>query len=286
MMPRLKPALIGYNEVRYNYAIYRLNRQSNLREETSMIQPNQRRVSRQTISISRHSGFTLIELLVVIAIIALLAAILFPVFARARENARKSSCQSNLKQLGLGIAQYTQDYDESFPISDNAYPGGASGFSTTIVFGPTEWPGKVMPYLKSRQIFRCPSSSPHPSNVAGTGDNALSYWAVGGLFTKPAPAPVSLADVLTPAETPIVYDDLDAYFSGRVVFRPNWTTTTTYNAATSFTLIRKPVHLDFENVLYADGHVKSQKPETLYKQTCPGWTPPGTTAVSCLPAPA
>src|SRR5689334_5202516 len=62
-------------------------------------------------------GFTLIELLVVIAIIAILAAILFPVFARARENARRASCQSNLKQIGLGIMMYTQDYDETFPRS-------------------------------------------------------------------------------------------------------------------------------------------------------------------------
>lgn len=61
-------------------------------------------------------GFTLIELLVVIAIIALLAAILFPVFARARENARRASCQSNLKQIGLSVVQYTQDYDETFPL--------------------------------------------------------------------------------------------------------------------------------------------------------------------------
>src|ERR1043165_2296074 len=66
-----------------------------------------------------RSGFTLVELLVVIAIIALLSAILFPVFSRARENARRSSCQSNLKQLGLGILQYTQDYDEKFPQHNN-----------------------------------------------------------------------------------------------------------------------------------------------------------------------
>src|SRR3954471_18682394 len=90
-------------------------------------------------------GFTLIELLVVIAIIALLAAILFPVFGRARENARRSSCQSNLKQIALGIKQYVQDYDERYPLEQ---AGGANR---------TGWAIQVQPYLKSSQIFQCPS---------------------------------------------------------------------------------------------------------------------------------
>src|SRR4028119_569869 len=72
------------------------------------------RLRRQRI-LGTSSGFTLIELLIVIAVIAILAALLFPVFARARENARKSSCQSNLKQIGLGLIQYAQDFDESLP---------------------------------------------------------------------------------------------------------------------------------------------------------------------------
>jgi len=246
---------------------------------------NSQGVEPQGINPSKQ-GFTLIELLVVIAIIALLAAILFPVFSRARENARKSSCANNLKQIGIGIAQYTQDYDEMFPLSPTAAGGGASSFTTTIVFGPTggppdEWPGKVVPYIKSRQVFKCPSSTPSSSNVAGTGDNALSYWAVGGLFAKWGPTPVALADVATPAEEPIVYDNLDATYEGRVVFRPNWQSSTSYTPLTSFTLVRKPVHLDTENVLYADGHVKAQRPENLYKQTCAQWTPPGTTAPAC-----
>ena len=98
-------------------------------------------------------AFTLIELLVVIAIIAILAAILFPVFARARENARRSSCQSNLKQIGLGIMQYTQDYDEYMPIG-NARTNGDPTLS-----GGQGWAGPIQPYIKSSQVFQCPSDA-------------------------------------------------------------------------------------------------------------------------------
>src|SRR5258707_2630369 len=92
-----------------------------------------------------NSAFTLIELLVVIAIIAILAAILFPVFARARENARRSSCQSNLKQIGLGILQYVQDYDEIMPRVDAT--------------GAGHWKDTINPYITSYQIFRCASDT-------------------------------------------------------------------------------------------------------------------------------
>ena len=92
-------------------------------------------------------GFTLIELLVVIAIIAILAAILFPVFARARENARRTSCLSNLKQIGLAVMQYTQDYDERYPFIP--WDGGNTIASGTV----------LQPYAKSAQLFRCPSDS-------------------------------------------------------------------------------------------------------------------------------
>src|ERR1700761_6313935 len=92
-------------------------------------------------------AFTLIELLVVIAIIAILAAILFPVFAQAREKARAISCLSNEKQLGLGVIQYEQDYDEKAPGGLNGY-GGGSGYA-----------GQIYPYVKSAQVFKCPSDS-------------------------------------------------------------------------------------------------------------------------------
>jgi prepilin-type N-terminal cleavage/methylation domain-containing protein/prepilin-type processing-associated H-X9-DG protein len=90
------------------------------------------------------TGFTLIELLVVIAIIAILAAILFPVFGRARENARRASCQSNLKQIGLGLVQYAQDYDGYTPGSSN---------------NNISWPTLIFPYIKSEQLFACPSGT-------------------------------------------------------------------------------------------------------------------------------
>jgi prepilin-type N-terminal cleavage/methylation domain-containing protein/prepilin-type processing-associated H-X9-DG protein len=98
-----------------------------------------------------RAGFTLIELLVVIAIISILAAILFPVFGRARENARRSSCQSNLKQIGLAIEQYKQDFDGAYPMA-YYYLNGA-----TSANGYAHWSGNVQPYVKSMQLFVCPS---------------------------------------------------------------------------------------------------------------------------------
>ncbi|MCW3100343.1 MAG: prepilin-type N-terminal cleavage/methylation domain [Chthonomonadaceae bacterium] len=102
----------------------------------------------------RRSGFTLIELLVVIAIIAILAAILFPVFAQAREKARQTSCLSNFKQGALGIMMYTQDYDETMVMADSGgigLPGWGFGRPDYV------WPELIQPYIKNWQIFRCPS---------------------------------------------------------------------------------------------------------------------------------
>ncbi|RYG72840.1 DUF1559 domain-containing protein [bacterium] len=128
-------------------------------------------------SSSKHrSAFTLIELLVVIAIIAILAAILFPVFGRARENARRSSCQSNMKQFGLGMIQYSQDYDEKMVRASYGRADG-SGDELSGGTGPTatyKWNDAIQPYIKSSQIFNCPSDTntsrlPYIPSVPGVG---------------------------------------------------------------------------------------------------------------------
>ena len=145
-------------------------------------------------------GFTLIELLVVIAIIAILAAILFPVFAKAREKARQTSCLSNVKQIMLGVAMYTQDYDECLPEGtfywDSPDAGGVNDA------GP--WFGLIMPYVMNQQVLVCPSHK----NVIGDADwtNAGGLWAQyqGTLVSYAANASMSrglpIASLQQPAE--------------------------------------------------------------------------------------
>src|SRR3982750_4482024 len=112
-------------------------------------------------SMQSRKGFTLIELLVVIAIIAILAAILFPVFAKAREKARQISCASNERQLGLGFMQYTQDYDECLP--------------TTHWGTPVGWAGQLYPYIKSAGLFKCPDDPTASVTVGGVTAVPVSY---------------------------------------------------------------------------------------------------------------
>ncbi|MBC7805236.1 MAG: prepilin-type N-terminal cleavage/methylation domain-containing protein [Akkermansiaceae bacterium] len=113
-------------------------------------------------------GFTLIELLVVIAIIAILAAILFPVFAQAREKARMTACLSNMKQLGLGMQLYAQDYDDTF-----AY---AANYDITPASARPIWPAMIQPYVKNEGVFRCPSAG---NDAYSTNWNARCYPSIG-----------------------------------------------------------------------------------------------------------
>jgi prepilin-type N-terminal cleavage/methylation domain-containing protein/prepilin-type processing-associated H-X9-DG protein len=118
----------------------------------------------RSVTMKTRTGFTLIELLVVIAIIAILAAILFPVFAKVREKARQISCASNMRQLGLGTLEYVQDYDETYPCGE--YQAAGSGNNTG-----EGWAGQIYPYLKATGILKCPDDSTIPP----TGEVAISY---------------------------------------------------------------------------------------------------------------
>ena len=209
----------------------------------------------------KRRGFTLIELLVVIAIIAILAAILFPVFARARENARRSSCQSNLKQIGLGIMQYTQDYDEYYPLQNHAEAGTVYRY----------WPVFVQPYIKSTQVFDCPSDSMRFTNLSGYSDNfayGLNYW----IASRPPSAMVSLAVVERPAETLMVAETGNRVSSSVTMGWPmiysshygaNNPSDSTYGFNATSRARLSDRHLEGTNVLWADGHVKWMRTTVL-----------------------
>jgi prepilin-type N-terminal cleavage/methylation domain-containing protein len=154
-------------------------------------------------SLFHRCGFTLIELLVVIAIISILAAILFPVFAQAREKARQAACLSNMRQMNLAAQMYAQDYDETLPLAATAT---ATGF--------LNWHDLLDPYVKNKQIWRCPSSSLPPVDIYGKlvchyGWNAY-YLNLGvdvsNIYTLNNAPGVSLAAVQTPAHTVIMAD--------------------------------------------------------------------------------
>ncbi len=242
---------------------------------------------------SAKKGFTLIELLVVIAIIALLAAILFPVFARARENARKSSCQNQLKQIGLGILQYTQDYDETMPIS---FGGGGTD--------ALQWTQRTYGYIKSQQIFQCPSDSSKGNIPWGTNANpgfpapfhssyGANYRVIGG-GGYGSSSPVASADIVRPATTVLLTDlgvncvaaapwfDVNAKKNGTwILVDPLCSNSSTNpgdpaqatSAGNGHWAAPNPRHLDVANVCFVDGHVKSLKPEAWYYGSTPWMNP-------------
>lgn len=189
-------------------------------------------------------GFTLIELLVVIAIIAILAAILFPVFARARENARRASCQSNLKQLSLGIMQYTQDYD------DRLVPSLSDTGSNPA------WFARLDPYLKSQQIFYCPSDSLNgPQNgVLAFSNISYGYNWLWLHFASCSPNSyacpgAALSSIPETARTVMLAD------SARVL--------------NDYAINQdcQPIHFEGSNVAFVDGHVKWFKTSVINADT-------------------
>jgi len=199
----------------------------------------------------KKGAFTLIELLVVIAIIAILAAILFPVFARARENARRASCLSNLKQIGLGMSQYTQDYDEKY-LSQNV--GNGQHFGVIL-----------QPYMKSTQVFVCPSAagSPVDPTATATADTADHVWQYTANATANPPiqaftgaygmngnmnvaAGLALSKITSAATLGMVFDSTWPEVSG--ITQTSNFGYGNYNDASR--------HFDGMSICFADGHGK------------------------------
>lgn len=194
-------------------------------------------------------GFTLIELLVVIAIIAILAAILFPVFARAREKARQTACLSNAKQMALGVQMYAQDYDETvIPY----YQDGNSPASMRL------WWNILNPYVMNMQVYLCPSS-PMPGAASERGySNIIDYGMNRRCSTRgtATPSVIKMATVRYPAETFIIAEGdwtrSTADHSGSNGWDLMPTSPQTYNAS-SFIPAR---HNGGANIVFMDGHAK------------------------------
>ncbi len=247
--------------------------------------------------LKKSNGFTLIELLVVIAIIAILAAILFPAFAKARESARRASCSSNLKQIGLGIMQYAQEYDESYP------NGMGSNFDNN-------WASNTQPYIKSIDVFHCPSetSTAFPTGITIGGyfgapisyaGNALTVYRNGanrnlGVLGASqgwiADVPTKMSTVQRPSDTVMVTEKLngdvmghtgntvanfsfwgppslftnegfwDAPYGAQEIPDGTKAASTSSNYPNGANGAVSTPHLETANFLFVDGHVKSMRP--------------------------
>jgi prepilin-type N-terminal cleavage/methylation domain-containing protein/prepilin-type processing-associated H-X9-DG protein len=230
-------------------------------------------MERSCYYLRNRPGFTLIELLVVIAIIAILAAILFPVFAQARAKARQAACLSNMKQIGNALMMYTQDYDETYP-ANVSLPGSAVNPQELTGGGQRlhiEWVGLIQPYAKNAGIFSCasavrnttlkfdgtrwwPASGPgtaFPTRQIGANERIVNRVNSGGPQQT-----VAMAAIGKPAELPMVADSVYCIFPDAPrVFNANNNNNNWYDYAVAPdpALAR---HNQGSTIVYGDGHAK------------------------------
>ncbi len=255
-------------------------------------------------SAQNRRGFTLIELLVVIAIIAILAAILFPAFAKARESARRASCSSNLKQIGIGIMQYTQEYDEKLPRT--RIPNVARG-------AEYNWVQVTQPYIKSFDLFRCPSNS-NGGSWMGWGDSVenpfpvrqspVSYgmnYEIGDDQWNKANSGdpngtghgMSLATIQEPSRKILVGERVGGDRSEPGLMWSDWVTGGT-DGGNAWRDNGFAGHLGTSNYLFVDGHVKSMHPDATVANGYSMWgrfdggtcTLPNPESINCNDVPA
>lgn len=228
----------------------------------------------------KRKAFTLIELLVVIAIISILAAILFPVFARARENARRTSCLSNLKQIGTGMMMYVQDYDETYPKTTRCStdPQDTSCSGGSVVY----WNSTLYPYIKNTQVFFCPSRG---SGASSTWNDPTSSTRIRGNYganllmmgyvSSPDYPHVKMASVASPASTYLIMDSgsygISPYYikasGSQEFYLPGagglGSTNSSSVVANNINDFDNGRHFQGVNIVFSDGHAKWVKREKV-----------------------
>lgn len=241
-------------------------------------------------------AFTLIELLVVIAIIGILVAILFPAFARAREKARQTACASNMKQIGLAILQYVEDYDETYPMTCYGYTLGVGNMP--IPGALYQWTQAVQPYIKSTAVFSCPSNPmngsfpgfpvppPTPISYGANGYSLGSFGNQRALFgdgTFPqnpyaGPYPLNDSKVVSPSEMIEVTETIEPNYTFFDIAAYSILGTPTYydcgvESWNRWAHCLFAGHIARTNYLFADGHVKALMPAQTLDITAGGSSP-------------
>jgi prepilin-type N-terminal cleavage/methylation domain-containing protein/prepilin-type processing-associated H-X9-DG protein len=226
-------------------------------------------------------AFTLIELLVVIAIIAILAAILFPVFAQARAKARQTACLNNLKQIGTALMMYTQDYDEALPIHFTVNNGSYTVNDYAAPTAQYNWMALIQPYLKNLQIYKCPQAIVNTGSISPTALSAASYYGNGVVMGRTIAVVPNPADIIWAHEGPDTTRNsvLRPYRNGAGYLR--W-------LSSSYDLL----HFSGGNLVYCDGHAKFRRqnaiPATAFglNSTAVGYVKGTTDDTASTPTPA